>query len=200
MGGWTEREWAKEILQTCWAQGTDDDRVHQHDMPEVRADVGMAVSYYEGSGKRERKIGCVCEVHEGEQGVEYGVVCSEYRVGSMGRAAEVSRYEPKRGDAATPGWNKGEHQVRVVWGGNQSGRTRVNGEVVSSSDETRACCRVPDLVGEQEDERRMREWVEGGCRQGIEVEVASTMRHVRGETKDRSEWTTTVTSNAPGGR
>jgi hypothetical protein len=43
----------------------------------------------------------------------------------------------------------------------------------------------------------MREWVEGGCRQSIEVEVASNMRHVRGETKDRSEWTTVVTSNAP---
>jgi hypothetical protein len=44
----------------------------------------------------------------------------------------------------------------------------------------------------------MREWVEGGCRQGTEVEVVSTIRHVRGDTKDRSEWMTTVTSNAPG--
>jgi hypothetical protein len=45
----------------------------------------------------------------------------------------------------------------------------------------------------------MQEWVEGGGRKGIEVVVvASTMRHVRGETKDRSEWMTGVTSNAPG--
>ena len=29
----------------------------------------------------------------------------------------------------------------------------------------------------------------------IEVGVVSTMRHVRGETKDRSEWATTVTSS-----
>jgi hypothetical protein len=64
-------------VQAYWAQGIDDDRVHQHDMPRVRADVGMVVSYYEGrSGKRERKIGCVCEMHEGEKGMEYGVVCS----------------------------------------------------------------------------------------------------------------------------
>jgi hypothetical protein len=97
-------------------------------------------------------------------------------VGSTGRAAKVGRYEPKRGDVATPGWNKGEHRVRVVWGGNQNGRTRVNGEMVSSNDETIDCCRVLDLAGGQEDEQRMREWVEGGCRQGTEVEVVSTMR------------------------
>jgi hypothetical protein len=65
---WTEQEWATKIMQTYWAQGTDDNQVHRHDMPGVRADVGMVVSYYEGSGKREREIGCVCEVHEGEQG------------------------------------------------------------------------------------------------------------------------------------
>jgi hypothetical protein len=40
----------------------------------------------------------------------------------------------------------------------------------------------------------MREWVGGGCRQGIEV-----VEVVRGETKDRSELMTTVTSNALGG-
>jgi hypothetical protein len=74
----------------------------------------------------------------------------------------------------------------------------VNGEMASSNDETRYCCRVLDLAGGQADEQRMRAWVEGGCRQGTEVEVVSTMRHVRGDTKDRSEWMTTVTSNAPG--
>jgi hypothetical protein len=35
------------------------------------------------------------------------VVCSEYRLGSTGRAAKFGRYEPKRGDVATPGWDKG---------------------------------------------------------------------------------------------
>jgi hypothetical protein len=75
----------------------------------------------------------------------------------------------------------------------------VNGEMVSSNDETRDCCRrVLDLSGGQADELRMREWVEGGCRQDTVVEVVSTVRHVRGDTKDRSEWMTTVTSNAPG--
>jgi hypothetical protein len=78
------------------------------------------------------------------------------------------------------------------------GKERVNGEMVSSNDETRDCCRVLDLAGGQADEQRMREWVEGGCRQGIEVEVVSTMRHVRGDTKDRSELMITVTTNAPG--
>jgi hypothetical protein len=51
----------------------------------------------------------------------------------------------------------------------------VNGEIVSSNDETRGCCRVLDLAGGQADELRMREWVEGGCRQGTVVEVVSTM-------------------------
>jgi hypothetical protein len=46
-GAWTQQEWAKEIMQTYWAQGTDDDQVHQHDMPRVRVDVGMVVSYYD---------------------------------------------------------------------------------------------------------------------------------------------------------
>jgi hypothetical protein len=74
--------------------------VHQHDMPRARADVGMEVSYYEGSGKRERKIGCVCEVHvhEGrEQGVEYGVVCSEYRLGRTGRRQKLAGMSRREG-------------------------------------------------------------------------------------------------------
>jgi hypothetical protein len=40
--------------------------------------------------------------------------------------------------------------------------------------------------------------MEGGCMPDIEVGVVSAMGHVRGETKDRSEWVTTVTSSAPG--
>jgi hypothetical protein len=72
MGGeWEEQEWAKEVVQAYWAQGIEDDRVHQHDMPRVRADVGWwyVVSYYEGDGKHERRIGCVRRVYVGEHGV-----------------------------------------------------------------------------------------------------------------------------------
>ena len=197
-GEWEDQEWAKEVVQAYWAQGIDDDRVHQHDMPRVRANVGMVVSYYEGDGKRERRIGCVRRVYVGEHGVEYEVVCSEYRKGSSGRAAKVRRYEPRRGDVVTPGWNKSGQRMQVMWRGGSREGTRVSGEVVSGNDETRDCCRVLDLAGRQEDERRMREWMEGGCMLDIEVGVVSTMRHVRGETKDRSEWATTVTSSAPG--
>ena len=102
-GEWGEQEWAKEVVQAYWAQGIDDDRVHQHDMPRVLANVGIVVSYYNGEGKRERRIGCVRKVHVGGQGVEYDVVCSEYREGYTGRAAKVRRYEPRRGDVVTPG-------------------------------------------------------------------------------------------------
>ena len=98
----------------------------------------------------------------------------------------------------TSGWNKSGKSMQVVWRAGLSEGTRVSGEVVSGNDETKDCCRVLDMAGGQADERRMKEWMEGGCIQGIEVGVASTMRHVRGETKDRSEWTTTVTSSAPG--
>ena len=136
-GEWEDQEWAKEVVQAYWAQGIDDDRVHQHDMPRVRANVGMVVSYYEGDGKRERRIGCVRRVYVGEHGVEYEVVCSEYRKGSSGRAAKVRRYEPRRGDVVTPGWNKSGQRMQVMWRGGSREGTRVSGEVVSSNDETR---------------------------------------------------------------
>jgi hypothetical protein len=116
-------------VQAHWAQGIDDDRVHQHVMPRVRASVGMVVSYCNGDGKRERRIGCVRKVYVEEHGVEYDVVCSEYREGSSGRAAKVSRYEPRRGDVTTAGWNKSRQSMQVVWRAGPIEGTRVSGEV-----------------------------------------------------------------------
>jgi hypothetical protein len=86
--------------------------------------------------------------------VEYDVVCSEYREGSSGRAAKGRRYEPRRGDVVTPGWNKSGQSMQVMWWAGSRDGTRVSGEVVSSNDETRDCCRVLNLAGGQEDERR----------------------------------------------